>query len=77
MSNKNVQGVSYKDVSHDYFEKRGLQRHAGLFGLWALGVAAVISGDFSGWNFGIGEAGWGGLLIATLLVVAMYFEIIS
>ncbi len=76
MSNKNVQGVSYKDVSHDYFEKRGLQRHAGLFGLWALGVAAVVSGDFSGWNFGIGEAGWGGLLIATLLVVVMYFGMI-
>ena len=48
LSNKNVQGVSYTDVSHDYFEKRGLQRHAGLFGLWALGVAAVVSGDFSG-----------------------------
>lgn len=76
LSNKNVQGVSYTDVSHDYFEKRGLQRHAGLFGLWALGVAAVVSGDFSGWNFGIGEAGWGGLLIATLLVVVMYFGMI-
>ncbi|NCV84106.1 MAG: amino acid permease [Actinobacteria bacterium] len=76
MSNKNVQGVSYTNVSHDYFEKRGLQRHAGLFGLWALGVAAVVSGDFSGWNFGIGEAGWGGLLIATLLVVVMYFGMI-
>ena len=76
MSNKNVQGVSYTDVSHDYFEKRGLQRHASLFGLWALGIAAVISGDFSGWNFGIGEAGWGGLLIASLLVVAMYFGMI-
>jgi len=76
LSNKNVQGVSYTDVSHDYFEKRGLQRHASLFGLWALGIAAVISGDFSGWNFGIGEAGWGGLLIASLLVVAMYFGMI-
>lgn len=76
MSDKEVQGVRYTDVPSDYFEKRGLRRHAGLFGLWALGVAAVVSGDFSGWNFGLGEAGWGGLLIATLLVVTMYFGMI-
>ena len=36
----------------DYFEKRGLQRYAGIWSLWALGVGAVISGHFSGWNFG-------------------------
>lgn len=76
MSDNKPQGVSYTEVSNDYFEKRGLKRHANLFGLWALGVAAVVSGDFSGWNFGIGEAGWGGLLIATILVVVMYFGMI-
>ena len=37
-----------------YFEKRKLKRSAGVWGLWGLGVAAVISGDFSGWNFGLG-----------------------
>jgi ethanolamine permease len=73
MAEKGSQGVSYTNVSSDYFDKRGLERHAGLLALWALGVAAVISGDFSGWNFGIAEAGWGGLLIATILVVIMYY----
>ena len=40
--------------------------------LWALGVAAVISGDFSGWNFGLDVGGFGGLLIATLVITMMY-----
>lgn len=73
MPEKKIQGVTYENVSQDYFEKRGLERHAGLLALWGLGVAAVVSGDFSGWNFGIGEAGWGGLLVATILVIIMYY----
>ena len=40
--------------------------------LWALGVAAVISGDFSGWNIGLDVGGFGGLLIATLAITLMY-----
>jgi ethanolamine permease len=66
-------GVTYSHAGAGYFEKRQLRRTAGFWGLWGIGVAAVISGDFSGWNFGIGEAGWGGLLIASLVIVVMYF----
>lgn len=66
-------GVTYAHAGEGYFEKRQLQRSAGFWGLWGIGVAAVISGDFSGWNLGIGEAGWGGLLIASLVIVVMYF----
>ena len=40
--------------------------------LAGLGVAYVISGDFAGWNFGLAEGGWGGLLIATILMATMY-----
>ena len=40
--------------------------------LWALGVGAVISGDFFGWNFGIAAGGFGGLLIATVVVTVLY-----
>jgi ethanolamine permease len=64
--------VTYRDAGLDYFEKRGLRRHAGVWSLWALGVAAVISGDYSGWNFGLGAGGFGGLLIATLVITVMY-----
>ena len=66
-------GVTYTHAEEGYFERRQLRRTAGFWGLWGIGVAAVISGDFSGWNFGIGSAGWGGLLVATLVVIVMFF----
>jgi ethanolamine permease len=72
-SKTSVAGVSYAKAEAGYFEKRSLKRTAGFWGLWGIGIAAVISGDFSGWNFGIGTAGWGGMLIATVIVVVMYF----
>ena len=72
-----VSGVTYQRADDDYFEKRKLQRTAGVWGLWGIGVAAVISGDFSGWNFGIGTAGWGGFLVAAVIVVVMYVMMIE
>ena len=69
-------GVTYAQAEEGYFEKRGLTRHAGAWSLWALGVAAVISGDFSGWNLGIGEAGWGGMLVATVVIGLMFLLMI-
>ncbi|WP_439598789.1 amino acid permease [Falsiroseomonas sp.] len=65
-------GVTYAPVAAGYFESRGLRRHAGVASLWALGVGAVISGDFSGWNFGLGVGGFGGMLLATLVIMVMY-----
>ena len=65
-------GVSYQTVSADYFEKRGMRRYAKVWSLWALGVGAVISGHFSGWNFGIGVGGWGGLAFAGVIIGIMY-----
>jgi len=54
-------------------DKRQLQAGAAGWVLLAgLGVAYVISGDFAGWNFGLAEGGWGGLLIATILMAIMY-----
>jgi ethanolamine permease len=50
---RKVGAVTYRDAGEDYFLKRALRRHAGVWSLWALGVAAVISGDFFGWNFGL------------------------
>ena len=65
-------GVSYHIPAKDYFQKRELRRHAGVFSLWALGVAAVISGDFSGWNLGFNVGGWGGMFLATIVIIIMY-----
>ena len=65
-------GVKYKKMDKSYFESRELKRHAGVWSLWALGVGAVISGHFSGWNLGLAVGGWGGMLIATILIAIMY-----
>jgi ethanolamine permease len=70
---RRVRGVDYESVGKDYLQKRELkQGAAGWVLLAGLGVAYVISGDFAGWNFGIAEGGWGGLLIATILMATMY-----
>jgi ethanolamine permease len=72
-ADRKVGSVTYTNVDEGYFEQRGLKRHAGVWSLWALGVAAVISGDFSGWNFGLDVGGFGGLLLATVVITIMYF----
>jgi ethanolamine permease len=68
-------GVSYKQVGADYFEKRGLRRYAKVWSLWALGVGAVISGHYSGWNFGLAN-GFGSMLVALFVIAAMYWGLI-
>jgi ethanolamine permease len=68
-----IHGVDYESVKSDYLEKRQLRRGAAGWVLLAgLGVAYVISGDFAGWNFGLAQGGWGGLLIAVILMATMY-----
>ena len=64
--------VSYENVDSDYLEKRKLQKSAGWILLWALGVGAVISGDYFGWNLGLAVGGFWGLAGATLLMAVMY-----
>ncbi|WP_309709967.1 amino acid permease [Pseudolysinimonas sp.] len=73
---KSAAGVKYTSAGAEYFEKRKLKRTAGVWGLWGLGIAAVISGDFSGWNVGLSTTGWGPLFIATLIIIVMYFTMI-
>src|SRR6187551_2756893 len=73
---RTVGSVTYQNAGKDYFENRKLRRHARVWSLWALGVGAVISGHFSGWNFGIGVGGWGGLFIAAIVIAIMYLGLI-
>ena len=73
---RKVGSVTYQEVGEEYFEKRGLRRHAGVWSLWALGVGAVISGEFYGWNFGLGTGGFGGLAIAGVLMAIMYYGLV-
>lgn len=67
--------ATYVDVAPGYFEKRGLRRYAGVWSLWALGVGAVISGHFSGWNLGLAVGGWGGMLVAAAIMAVMFLAL--
>src|SRR5216117_2260335 len=70
---RRVGSVAYQEAGPGYFTKRLLKRHAAFWSLWSLGVAAVISGDFYGWNLGLSAGGFGGLVIATIFIAAMYY----
>ena len=64
--------VTYTPAGGVYLEKRRLRRHARVWSLWAMGVGAVISGDFFGWNYGLAAGGFGGMLAAVLAMTVMY-----
>src|SRR3978361_1225507 len=76
MAETKVAGAMYQKTEAGYFEKRTLKRSAGFWGIWGLGVAAVISGEFSGWNLGTDTAGFGGMAIAVVIVIVMYFTML-
>ncbi len=69
-------GVAYQRRDKSYFADRELIRHANVWHLWALGVGAVISGHFSGWNFGFATGGWGGMLVAGIIIAIMYLGLV-
>jgi len=61
----------------EYLAKRTLKKGtAGWVLLAGLGVSYVISGDYSGWNFGLEQGGFGGLLIAAVFIAGMYLAIV-
>ena len=69
---------AYRQPPAGYLEQRSLRRHARILHLWAMGVGAVISGDFFGWNFGLQygfPAMLGALAIATVLYAGLCFSI--
>jgi ethanolamine permease len=68
---KATAGVTYTTVDETYFEARRLKRHARVWSLWALGVGAVISGHYSGWNLGLTQ-GFGSMFFATIIIAIMY-----
>jgi ethanolamine permease len=69
-------GVEYEHVGREYLEERTLTRYAGVLLIWGLGVGYVISGEYFSWNFGFDAGGWGGFLIAAILMATMYFAMV-
>jgi ethanolamine permease len=72
MAKERVRGVEYEHVGSEYLDDRKLNRRAGVVLIWGLGVGYVISGEYFSWNFGLDAGGFGGLLIATLLMIGLY-----
>lgn len=65
--------IKYESVDDGYLDERKLREGAAGWVLLAgLGVSYVISGDFAGWNFGLEQGGFGGMLIATIIMGTMY-----
>src|SRR5690349_22280477 len=52
------------------------QGSAGWLLLAGLGASYVVSGDYSGWNFGLGHGGFGGLAIAAVVIAGMYLALV-
>ncbi|MCB0950391.1 MAG: ethanolamine permease [Mycobacterium sp.] len=70
-------GVEEHRESDAYLQKRELKRGtAGWVLLASLGVGYVISGDYSGWNFGLAQGGFGGLAIAAAVIAGMYLALV-
>ncbi|WP_417697247.1 ethanolamine permease [Psychromonas sp.] len=64
-------------TNQEYLAQRQLKKGAaGWILLAGLGISYVISGDFAGWNFGIAQAGWGGFVIAAVLMGVMYLTLV-
>ncbi len=71
------QSVAEHTESDEYLARRQLkQGSAGWLLLAGLGVSYVVSGDYSGWNFGLGHGGFGGLAIAAVIIAAMYLALV-
>ena len=72
-----ARGVEEHLETADYLQKRQLKSgSAGWLLLAGLGVSYVISGDYSGWNFGLGHGGFGGLAIAAIVIAGMYLALV-
>ena len=55
-----------------YIRDHVLKKRLGVIHIWALGVGAVITGEYFGWNFGLPVGGPVGVLIASLIVCVLY-----
>jgi ethanolamine permease len=64
--------VTYTRADGRIFRETRPARHARVLHLWALGVGAVISGDFFGWNFGLVAGGSVGMFVALAIMTVMY-----
>jgi len=64
--------IEHDEVVADTHQKKNLKKVAGPLLLWGIAVGAVISGDYYGWNAGLGFTGYWGYLVALAIMGLMY-----
>lgn len=67
-----IDAAALRPEEKKYLDEHSLKKPMGTAQIWALGVGAVITGEYFGWNGGLGVAGPMGMLIASLFVCALY-----
>jgi ethanolamine permease len=72
VSEAHVKADSLRPEEREYLKDHALKKPMGVLHIWALGVGAVISGEYFGWNPGLKEAGPIGMLLASLFVCGLY-----
>jgi ethanolamine permease len=71
-SEAHVKVEALRPEEREYLKEHALKKPMGVLHIWALGVGAVITGEYFGWNPGLKEAGPIGMLLASLFVCALY-----
>jgi ethanolamine permease len=70
--NEATDAAALRPDEQKFLDEHSLKKPMGTVQIWALGVGAVITGEYFGWNGGLGVAGPTGMLIASLFVCALY-----
>jgi ethanolamine permease len=71
-SDAHIDVASLQADEKKYLEEHALKKPLRVPHIWALGVGAVITGEYFGWNPGLAEGGPIGMLLASLFVCALY-----
>src|SRR5262245_10664153 len=72
VSEAHVKASELRPEEREYLKEHALKKPMGVLHIWALGVGAVITGEYFGWNPGLKEGGPLGMLLASLFVCALY-----
>ena len=60
-------------MAEDFLQNQSLKKNLDIKSLWVLGVGTIMAGPFIGWNWGVGEAGPLGMLVALIIISFYYF----
>src|SRR5438874_911222 len=72
VSEAHVKADALRPEERQYLKEHALKKPMGVLHIWAMGVGAVITGEYFGWNQGLAAGGPIGMLLASLFVCVLY-----